>query len=162
MDVLSEVLRVVKLDGAVFYNAEFSSPWSFRSPPSRTLAPYLPSPTGHVILFHLLTEGRGFAQLEDGGRVPLEAGDIVIFPHGDAHIMENGPRIKTVDNGKELLRIFSQGLKLAHMGGGGEITKFVCGYMTCEARLTKVILGGLPPLFKVNIRNDAAGCWLEN
>jgi AraC-like DNA-binding protein len=86
----------------------------------------------------------------------------VIFPHGDAHIMENGPRVKTVDNGKELLRIFSQGLKLAHMGGGGEITKFVCGYMTCEPRLTKVILGGLPPLFKVNIRNDAAGRWLEN
>jgi Cupin len=68
MDVLSEVLRVVKLDGAVFYNAEFSSPWSFRSPPSRTLAPYLPSPTGHVILFHLLTEGRGYRDLSSWRR----------------------------------------------------------------------------------------------
>jgi AraC-like DNA-binding protein len=48
------------------------------------------------------------------------------------------------------------------MGGGGETTKFVCGYMACEPRLTQVFLGGLPPLFKVNIRNDAAGRWLEN
>ena len=162
MDVLSEVLKVVKLDGAVFYIGEFSSPWSFRTPPSRTVAPYLSPPAGHVIIFHLLTEGRGFARLDDGERVPLEAGDIVIFPHGDAHILENGPRVKTVDNDKELARIFSQGLKLSRMGGGGETTKFVCGYMACEPRLTQVFLGGLPPLFKVNIRNDAAGRWLEN
>lgn len=162
MDVLSEVLKVVKLDGAVFYNAEFSSPWSYRSPPSRALAPYLAPAAGHVIIYHLLTEGRGFARLEDGERVPLEAGDVVIFPHGDAHILESGTRIKTVDLGGELARIFSQGLKLARLGSGGEISKFVCGYMTCEPRLAEVLLGGLPPVFKVNIRNDAAGRWLEN
>ncbi len=162
MDVLSEVLRVVKLDGAVFYNAEFSTPWSYRSPPSCTVVPYLAPAAGHVIIYHLLTEGRGFARLEDGERVPLDAGDIVIFPHGDAHIMENGPRIRTVDVGKELVRIFSRGPKLIRMGGGGEITKFVCGFMACEPRLARVLLGGLPPLFKVNIRKDAAGRWLEN
>lgn len=162
MDVLSEVLKVVKLDGAVFYNAEFSTPWSFRSPPSRTVAPYLAPGAGHVIIYHLLTEGRGFARLEDGERVPLEAGDIVIFPHGDAHIMESGDRIGTLDIGKELARILSQGLRLARLGGGGEITRFVCGFMTCEPRLVQVILGGLPRLFKINIRNDAAGRWLEN
>jgi len=41
MDVLSEVLKAVKLDGAIFFNAEFSAPWCFRSPSSRILAPYL-------------------------------------------------------------------------------------------------------------------------
>jgi AraC-like DNA-binding protein len=162
MDVLSEVLKVVRLDGAAFYNAEFSSPWSVRSPPSRALASYLAPGAGHVIIYHLLTEGRGFARLEDGERMPLEAGDIVIFPHGDAHIMDNGTPVKTVDLGKELERILSQGLRVARMGGGGEVTKYVCGYMACEPRLAQVLLGGLPPLFKVNIRNDAAGRWLEN
>jgi AraC-like DNA-binding protein len=162
MDVLSEVLRVIKLEGAVFYNAEFSAPWSFRSPPSRVVAPYLAPAAGHVIMYHLLIDGRGYARLEDGERVPLHAGDIVIFPHGDPHIMENGQRIKPVDNGKELEQIFSQGLKLSRMGGGGEITKFVCGYMACEPRLAQVFLSGLPPVFKVNIRNDPAGRWLEN
>lgn len=162
MDVLSEVLKVVRLDGAVFYNAEFSSPWSVRSPPSRVLASYLAPGAGHVIIYHLLTEGRGYARLEDGERVPLEAGDIVIFPHGDAHIMDNGARVRTLDLGKELERIVSQGLRVARMGGGGEVTKYVCGYMACEPRLAQVLLGGLPPLFKVNIRNDAAGRWLEN
>jgi cupin len=85
MDVLSEVLKVVKLQGALFYNGEFSSPWSFCSPHSRTVAPYVAPGARHVIIYHLLTEGRASARLVDGQRIILEAGDIVIFPHGDAH-----------------------------------------------------------------------------
>ena len=97
MDVLSEVLKVVKLEGALFYNGEFSSPWGFYSPPSRTVAPYVAPGARHVIIYHLLTEGRASARLVDGQRIILEAGDIVIFPHGDAHILENGPATKAVD-----------------------------------------------------------------
>ena len=162
MDVLSEVLKVVKLQGAMFYNGEFSSPWRFCSPPSRTVAPYVAPAARHVIIYHLLTEGRAFARLADGPRIILEAGDIVIFPHGDAHFLENGLPTKSVDMAKELARIFSQGLKRSCLGGGGEITKFVCGFMACDPRLSQVFLSGLPPVFKVSIRNDASGRWLEN
>jgi hypothetical protein len=162
MDVLSEVLKVVKLQGAMFYNGEFSSPWSFCSPASHAVAPYVAPAAGHVIIYHLLTEGRASARLVDGERIILNAGDIVVFPHGDSHILENGPPTKPVDMVKELNRIFSQGLKLSRSGGGGEITKFVCGFMACEPRLSQVFLSGLPPVFKVSIRNDASGRWLEN
>jgi AraC-like DNA-binding protein len=162
MDVLSEVLKVVKLQGAMFYNGEFSSPWSFCSPPSRTVAPYIAPGAGHVIIYHLVTEGRASARLEDGDRMTLDAGDIVIFPHGDAHFLENGPPTKSVDMENELARICSQGLKLSRAGGGGEVTRFVCGFMACEPRLSQVFLSGLPPVFKVSIRNDASGRWLEN
>jgi AraC-like DNA-binding protein len=67
-----------------------------------------------------------------------------------------------VDNTKEMERILTEGLKVSRFGGGGEITKLVCGYMTCEPRLSEVVLGGLPPVFKVHIRNDDSGRWLEN
>jgi AraC-like DNA-binding protein len=162
VDVLSEVLKVVKLQGAMFFNGEFSSPWSFQSPPSREVAPYLALGAGHVIIYHLLTEGHASARLLGGERITLDAGDIVIFPHGDPHILENGPATETVDNGKELVRILSQGLKVSRQGGGGQVTRFICGYMACEPRLSQVFLSGLPPLFKVRIRDDASGRWLEN
>ena len=163
MDVLSEVLKAVRLDGALFYHGEFSAPWCFRSPASRTVAPYLSSDSGHVIIFHLLTEGRGYAHIEGEGKpVPLNEGDIIIFPHGDPHFMGNGSAVKAVDMAKELERISSQGLKISRMGGGGEITKFICGYMACEPQLSRVFLGGLPPVLKINIRNDASGQWLED
>ena len=163
MDVLSEVLKAVKLDGAMFYNAEFSAPWCFRSPASRTVAQYLSPSSRHVVIYHLLTEGRGYAHIEeDGPPVPLNAGDIVIFPHGDPHIMGNGPSVKPVDSAQVLQRVLSQGLKVSRLGGGGEITKFICGYMACDPQLSRTFLGGLPPIFKVHIRNDASGQWLEN
>jgi AraC-like DNA-binding protein len=162
MDVLSEVLKVVKLQGALFYNGEFSSPWSVRAASSRALARYFAPGAEHVIIYHLLTEGRASVQLENGERVVLSAGDIVMIPHGDSHTMENGPPTKTVDDSEHLPEVLSQGLKLWRAGGGGEVTRFVCGYMACESRLSRVFLSGLPPVFKVSIRNDASGRWLEN
>lgn len=162
MDVLSEVLKTVKLDGAVFYNAEFSAPWCFCSPPSSELAPYLSAGAKHVIIFHLLTEGGGYAQL-DGNQRPLQlsAGDLVILPHGDPHALRNGPFVKPTDHGEQVRRVFAQGLKVARMGGGGEVTKFICGYMACDPQLSQPFLGGLPPILKVNVRSDASSQWLE-
>jgi len=57
VDVLSEVLKVVKLHRAKFFNGEFSSPWSVCSPPSRAVASYLAPGAGHLIIYDLLTEG---------------------------------------------------------------------------------------------------------
>ncbi len=162
MDVLSDVLGAVKLRGALFYHGEFSSPWSFFAPPSKTVALHVAPTAGHIIIYHLLTEGRASARLIDGERMSLAAGDIVVFPHGDAHILENGSAAKTVDMSNELARIFSDGLKLSRFGGGGEVTRFVCGYLACDPQLSRVLLSGLPPLFKVTIRDDASGRWLEN
>lgn len=162
MDVLSEVLRVVKLQGAMFYNAEFSAPWSLRSPASHKIAPYLAPGAGHVIIYHLLTEGHASVRLEDGERMELSAGEIVIFPHGDAHVIENGSRARTVDLSQDLERVLGQGLKPARVGGGGDLTRFVCGFMACEPRLSQVFLSGLPRVFKIRIRDDATGRWLEN
>ena len=148
MDVLSEVLKVVKLEGAIYYNGEFPAPWSFRAPPSSVLAPHFAPGGGHVIIYHLLTEGQGFAGLEHGKRVPLTAGDIVIFPHGDPHIIGNGAPVAPVDQEHELHRIFAQGLRLARAGGGGEVTKFVCAYMSCDPQLSRVFLAGFQPSSK--------------
>src|SRR5262245_37088393 len=162
MDVLSEVLKVVKLQGAMFYNGEFSSPWSLCSPASRKVAPYLAPGAGHVIIYHLLTEGHASARLIDGERIVLEAGDLVIFPHGDEHIIENGPRTQPVDMVKELARIIANGMKVSRFGGGGEVTRFICGFLACDPQLSQVFLSGLPSVFKVSIRNTASGRWLEN
>ena len=162
MDVLSEVLKVVKLQGALFYNGEFSSPWSVYAASSQELARYYGTDAEHVIVYHLLSEGHASVRLDDGKRLSLEAGDIVMIPHGDRHIVENGPAARTVDDSEHLAEVLSQGLRLWQVGGGGEVTKFVCGYMACDPRLGQVFLSGLPPIFKVSIRNQASGRWLEN
>jgi AraC-like DNA-binding protein len=162
MDVLSEVLKVVKLQGALFYNGEFSSPWCVNASSARALARQFAPGAEHVIMFHLLTEGHAFVRLESGERETLSPGDLVMIPHGDPHVMGNGGTAKAVNDSEQLAEVIAQGLKPWRMGGGGELTRFVSGYMACEPRLSQVFLSGLPPVFKVSIRNDASGRWLEN
>ncbi len=120
MDVLSEVLRVVKLEGALFFNGEFSAPWCLSSSQSSAAAASLSSVAGHMILFHFLTEGRAYVKLADGQRVELIAGDIVVIPHGDAHVLANGPYAKPIDTrqvfGKNVTQGFSNSRALAAVG----------------------------------------------
>ncbi|MEQ1654614.1 MAG: AraC family transcriptional regulator [Nitrospira sp.] len=163
MDVLSEVLKAVKLDGAVFFNGEFSSPWCARQPDACAMASYLSASSKRVIIYHLVTEGRGYARVEQNGRaIPLEAGDIIIVPHGDAHLMGNGPPVTPVDSAEQLRRVLAEGKMLSQFGGGGELTRLICGYLTCDAQLCQVILAGLPPIVKVHIRDSPSGQWLED
>ena len=127
MDVLSEVLKGVKLDGAVFFNGEFAAPWCSRGPDSGTMASYLSTQAKHIIIFHLVLEGRGYARLEQEDRtVPLMAGDIMILPHGDAHLMGNGPPVTPVDTSQQLRQILAEGRVLSQLGGGGQIDRGRC------------------------------------
>jgi AraC-like DNA-binding protein len=161
MDALSEVLKIVKLRGALFFNAEFSAPWSVATSQSSQVAPLLCPGAGHVIIYHYLADGRAYAQLPDGSRRDLRPGDVVIFPHGDAHILGSGAG-KTVHFLNAFAKNLRSGLKVARYGGGGELTKFVCGYMACDPSLSEVVLAGLPSMFVVNIASDSAGQWLAN
>ena len=162
MDVLSEVLRVVKLDGALFFNAEFSAPWCLSEPESPAIAARLSPEAGHLILYHFVTEGSAYAKLPDGTIEQLDAGDIVVFPHGDAHFLGNGRSMPAVDAVKHFAPNLVGGVKVARFGGGGEVTKFVCGYMTCDPELGDVFLSGLPKMLKVHVDNEPSGKWLEN
>jgi len=162
MDVLSEVLRIVRLDGALFFNAELSAPWCVSEPRSTALASQLSPEPGHLILYHFITEGRAFARLHGGQREDLVAGDVVIFPHGDAHLLGNGSPEKPLDALRMFDKNLTQGLKLARFGGGGEVTRLVCGYLVCEPRLSQIFLAGLPKILKVRITNEPADHWLEN
>jgi AraC-like DNA-binding protein len=162
MDVLSEVLRVVKLQGALFFNGEFSAPWCLSSALTPAVAERLAPGAGHLIIFHFLTEGRAYARLPDGTRHELTAGDIVIFPHGNAHFLGNGSPERPVDSFRTFAKNLTQGLKVARFGGGGEITRFVCGFLACEPRLSEVFLAGLPPLLTVQAVKEPSGQWLEH
>ena len=162
MDVLSEVLSSVRLRGAFFFNAEFSAPWCLQSSGARGISPYLPFKDAHLIMFHFLTEGRAYASFEDQ-RVELAAGDIVVLPGGDAHLIGNGRLLKEpTDSFKTFAKNLPDGLKPVQYGGGGEVTKFVCGYMACDPRLGEVFLSGLPRILKVPVASGPSGKWIEN
>jgi len=162
MDAFSEILSGVKLSGAVFFTAEFSAPWGFSAPASKFLAEKVAPGAAHLVLYHLLIDGDGFVEMEDGQSVVLTPGDVVIFPHGDPHDMSSGKGTRPpFPNYGITTKIKARDLSPLRAGGGGAVSKFVCGYMTCDPHLSRPILNGLPAVFKVNVRMDSSGHWLE-
>ncbi len=163
MDAFSEILSGVKLNGAVFFSAEFSAPWGYSTPATNVMVATHAPGAEHLVLYHLVIEGGAVIELMDGQSMELCAGDIVIFPNGDPHQMSSGnAAIRPFPNYGISAKIKSRDLTPLRAGGGGEISRFVCGHMTCDPYLGRPILNGLPPVFKVNIRTDRSGLWLEN
>jgi len=162
MDAFSEILRVIKLESAIYLNGEFSEPWGFTSPHSRELVAMFTQHRGHVIIYHLLGEGSAVVELHDGTRVPLVPGDLITFPHGDPHTVTSGPRATPVSVAETLPEVLEKRLELWQVGGGGACTRFICGFLVCDPQLSEGFLGGLPPFIRTSIRNDDSGRWLEN
>jgi AraC-like DNA-binding protein len=161
MDALSETLRVVRLVGAIFIQARFSAPWCYQSPRADSAAPLLEPNAERVVIFHLITEGECFVELGDDEPVRLIAGDAVIFPQGDAHLMTSQPGLPPASSGARLDQVLSRRPRQIAYGGGGATTRLVCGYLACDARLAKMLLAGLPRIVRVNVRGSNAGIWLE-
>jgi hypothetical protein len=162
MDAFSQILSAVKLNGAVFFSAEFSAPWGFSMPAASVMAARIAPEAQHLVLYHLVVEGEAIIELTDGHRTELQPGDIVIFPNGDPHQMSSAEAIRPFPNYGITQKVLSRDLRPLQAGGGGEISRFVCGYMTCDPYISRQILSGLPAVFKVNIRTDRSGQWLEN
>jgi AraC-like DNA-binding protein len=161
MDALSETLRVVRLTGAIFINARFSAPWCYASPAADVAAPLLEPGAEKVVIFHLITDGECWAELDGQPPHRLTAGDIVVFPSGAAHRMASMPGVPP-GQGRRLTDVLARRPRMVAYGGGGALTRIVCGYMACDARLARMLLAGLPPLLVVNVRNSPSGAWLES
>jgi len=161
MDALSETLRVVRLVGAIFINARFTAPWCYLSPSADTAAPILEPGAERVVIFHLITEGECYVEMSEADEpVRLTAGDVVIFPQGHAHRMCSSPGLPPA-KGRRLDEVLARRPRQLAYGGGGPTTRLVCGYLACDARLARLLLAGLQPLVRVDVRGSNAGVWLE-
>src|SRR5262245_31836078 len=132
IDPLSEALRGVRLTGAIFLDAELGEPWGFASPPAAATARVLAPDAEHLVLFHLLIEGRATARVSGHEPLQLEPGDIVVVARGDAHEIWNGSVPELTDASVLLPKILGGAIASERGGGSGPVTRFICGYIGCE------------------------------
>ena len=159
MDALSEVLKVVQLSGAVFFNARFTAPWCLASPANTALAPMLGLGGERLVLYHYVVEGSCLVTLAGMEPQRLKAGDIVVFPHGDAHTMASSTDARPQPLDPQA--VLREPSKLLQVGGGGETTRFVCGFMGCDPRLFQPVLAALPRMVAVSLSSMDKAQWLE-
>jgi AraC-like DNA-binding protein len=160
MDALSETLRVVRMVGAIFINARFSAPWCYQSPPADAAAPLLEPHAEKVVIYHLILEGECYCEMEGQEPLRLTAGDVVVFPQGHAHRMSSEIGLVPASGSRLDVVLARRPRQLAY-GGGGAVTRVICGYLACDQRLASFLLAGLPRVVRVNVRGSNAGIWLE-
>src|ERR1700675_724921 len=93
-DTLSDVLRGVRLRGAVFFYVTGSNEWAAEAPSAKEIAPLLMRGVDHVMEYHAVAQGSCWAGIPGGPAVQLHAGDVVVFPHGDAHVVSSAPGMR--------------------------------------------------------------------
>ena len=85
VDLLIDVLAAVRLAGAIFLRAEYTSPWAYESPPSDALTSLLRPGAKRLILFHIIAEGSCWITVSQGDRLQVSEGDVVVLPYGEQH-----------------------------------------------------------------------------
>jgi AraC-like DNA-binding protein len=162
MDALSEAMRAVRITGALFFNGEFAAPWRFITPAQDQLRASISPDSDRLVLFHLVTEGHASARISGHDEVSLAAGDIIVFPHGDAHELWNGRTSRLFPGARLLPKLAKGELAAEKWGGDGPVTRIICGYLGCERHAESLFLSGLPALLKTNVRSSPAGAWIES
>ena len=159
MDALSGVLKSVRLDGAVYLNAEFTAPWCIRGRYGLERARKRLPKAEHVVFFHFLTQGTAKIRLAEGGEaLDVGAGDLVLFPQDDLQVMGSDLHLAPVASASltpEAMATDSDFIQLRH-GGGGAVTRFVCGYLACARSVCRPLIEGLPRLVRIPMGDGEA------
>ena len=151
MDVLSEVLRIVRLSGALHFCGEFTSPWAFRTSPPELMAARLKLAKGSVTPFHVLVEGSCIVSSEGLPTIAMEAGDVIIFPRADQHTMASGMGVAAVPISEIYTPSAGSDVTWLKHGGGGAPTQFICGYLHADDQFDPLI-NSLPPVICMRMR----------
>lgn len=162
-DVLSDVLRTVRLTGAAFFDVAARELWVAEQPSREMVLPKILPGAGHLISYHVVTEGRCFANTVGGQSIVLEAGEVIVFTNGDPHVMSSHPGMRAEPVTQDDLDAATDGRLpfFANYGDAGPVTaRLVCGFLACDARPFNPLLENLPPVIKSGDAKDGSSGWL--
>jgi Cupin len=151
-DPLSDVLRMVRLSGALFFLADALSPWVVDIPEATTYASTILPGAQQIVSYHIVIYGSCWGGLTGATAVRLGAGDALLIPHGDAYVMSSEQGMRSADPIGESLAFFRAMAAgelppiVVEGGGGPEHTRVACGFLGCDGRPFNPVLATLPKL----------------
>ena len=164
-DILSDVLRSVRLRGALFFLVNGGESWAAEAPPSREIAAAVMPDSEHVMEYHLVTRGQCWGAIVGEAPVRLDTGDIILFPQGDPHVISSAPGMRAPADAEGPFKYRTDQLPfMLHLDGvecrettpsdeDGE-TSLVCGFLGCDVRPFNPLIATLPPLLHLKGTNN--------
>ena len=167
VDTLSTVLKSIRLEGAIFLDAEFTAPWCMRGKYGMTSVKQQLAGAEHVVLFHFLVQGACRVRLAEGGDViEVGAGDLVLFAQDDRHLMGSDLHLAPLEadnliDAAAAVAADPDFVPIRH-GGGGAATRFVCGYLACSRSLCRPLFEALPRVLRIPLGDGQTSALLRD
>jgi AraC-like DNA-binding protein len=133
VDPLGEALHFLRMSGTFYSRGEFTAPWGIE----------LPEMPGSL-MFHFVTSGRCWMQVDGAKRQLLQHGDLVLVPHGQGHRLLSQPNAtaaRLFDLPREELR---ERYEIIRHGGGGGATTMICGAVRFDHPAAQHLIKLLP------------------
>ncbi len=164
MDALSDVLKSVQLEGALYFNAEFSAPWCVQGECGLAKVRERLAGAEHVMYFHFLAEGTCKVRLAGSAEtLDVTAGDLILFPRDEQHFLGSDPHMPPMSVvgivGEEA--VASADFVHVRHGGGGDVARFVCGYVACNRSVCRPLIEALPRVVRIAIGDGPASSSLR-
>jgi AraC-like DNA-binding protein len=109
----------------------------------------------------VVADGRCWTALEDGQKHWAYAGDVIVLPYGDLHTMGGARPAEIVSMATLLDPPPWTRMPVIRLGGDGDTTSLVCGYLASDHPLFDPRLRALPPLFVVSPGPGPARLWVR-
>lgn len=159
-DALTEVLRSVRLTGGVFLDVRLTEPWAVISElTAEDCRPFLADPA-QLIFYHVVLNGRFLLIVEGEPPIEMQAGEVVLLPRNDPHVLASAPGIEPVRGSSLVQPAPDGGLARVRHGGGGAETHMVCGFLGSEEAFNP-LLSTLPRALRLDLREGTSREWVE-
>lgn len=159
VDPLSEVLRLIRLEGALFMHGVFHEPWCLAAPRALESAHVFRPGARHMGVMHMVLEGRCWARVDGFEAVALGPGDVIAFPQGDAHVIGSGLQHAPVDLA-HVVPVQVPCLEPLRYGGDGAGCVLLCGWFAWESEGPNPLLSSLPRIIRAPVGARPGADWL--
>ena len=151
-DVLSDVLRCVRLTGSMLFLVDAHPPWMSWAPKTEAFRRVVLPASQHLISYHIVTHGGCWAGLRDAPPERFETGDVLVVPHGDSYYLADPPGTEAAYGPEEAVAFFHSMAAgelpsiVSEGGSGAAGTQFICGFLGCDLRPCNPVLDALPAM----------------
>ncbi|MBJ6761173.1 AraC family transcriptional regulator [Myxococcaceae bacterium JPH2] len=149
VDPVGEALHLLRMSGMFYCRSEFTAPWGLALPPM-----------DDCLMFHVVTSGRCWLELDGLEPRLLQPGDFALVPHGTGHALTSEPGVPAAnlfDLPRELL---SERYEVLRHGQGGAPANLICGAVRFDHPAARHLVKLLPRVMCVDASNESQAEWL--
>jgi hypothetical protein len=149
MDVLAEVMRLLRIEGQLYGRLEFTAPWGLEFP-------------GEKGICLMVTRGSCYLGADTHALIPLVGGDFVFLPAPHRYSLQSNPEICV----RSVLSVisdeeFRRERRMTH-GGGGMPTSLIAGCFRFASPESEWLVQYLAPILRVSASEAHSSPWFQS